>query len=318
MPVSVDKSSICSEVTVVTNVNEYSATVQLLALCRFGGVGPRLFEALLQRYGSIQRILTADSGSLMAISGMTTRVANDISRSHKHLDEAGDYQAALNRRDILVISQLDDSYPSLLMELNDPPPLLYVRGKLPGRDRKTVAVVGTSNATNAGIQLTVALGKAFAQAGVQVISSLRRGIAAAAHLGSRAGNGGGSFSVLGSGFDHIDPPEHAPVAIDIAQDGGVISEYPPEREPDADAYTASNRLVVGLAQAVVVTEVYSDSACTLDLLKFCSEIGKLLFLMVDPEPGALADEGSLDKAVRYGAIPIVGWERIDDIIRSLV
>jgi DNA processing protein len=300
------------------NISDYDTTTQVLALCRFAGVRPRLFEALLNHFGDLQSILEAKTDSLMKISGMKSKTAEMIAGSSAHLQRAGEYYTELKARDIHVKSRFDDDFPTRLFELNDPPPLLYVRGKTPDRHKKAVALVGAENATNEGIELTVKLARRFAEAGIQIIASLRKGIDAAAHVGAKAVEGGSSFSILDSGFDHIHPPEHMPLAIDITQAGGVISEYPPDQQFTDEAGHRSNRILTALAQAVVVTEVYKDSARTLDLLSCCHEIGKLTFIMIDPAKGALADEESLSTAVACGAIPMIGLEKADDIILSLV
>jgi len=289
----------------------------LLALSRFAGIGPRQIGALLQRYGQPANVLQADRASLSAIEGMTDVLAERIKDSDRYLNEAAEFRDQLARRDIKLHTRLEDSYPRRLFELNDPPPLLYGRGRMPDIAKKSVAIVGAERATNQGIELTVALARQSAEAGVEVISSLRRGIAAAAHVGAKAG-GGASFAVISGGFDHIDPTDQMPLAIDVATTGGVISEQSPEVKPAGDAYRASNRLLVGLAQAVVVTELYRDSATTLDLLSFCNETGKLTFVLIDPRHGALTDEVSLSEAVKCGAITMVGLDKIGDIIVALV
>ena len=301
----------------MNSTTKYSSAVQVLALCKFAGVQPRLLQALLQHFGNLERIIRADSGKLMVIDGMTAEAANKITKSAKFLSEAQGYHEDLTGRDITVTTRFDNDYPDLLFELNDPPPLLYVRGRLPDKAKKSVALVGSSKATNEGIELTVKLTRSFAAAGVQVISSLDSGIGAAAHVGSKTAEGI-SFSVLESGIDQLDLTEAVPLAVDIVEHGGVISEYAPEEKFHEGNHVSANRLIVGLSQAVVVTQVYHDSKRTLDLLTCCGQIGKLAYVMIDPRHGALADEDSLSKAVSCGAIPMVGLDKVDDIIKSLV
>jgi len=158
-------------------------------------------------------------------------------------------------------------------------------------------VAGSSRATDNGIRLAVELARRLTEAGVQVVATLQSGTGASVHLGGKAGKGA-TFAVLDSGLDHIQPSENLPGAIDIAQEGGVFGEYPPDVEHAADNYIQTNRLLAAISQAVIITEVYQDSQVTLDLLNCCSQIGKLVFLMVDPGPGALVDETSLDQANR--------------------
>lgn len=301
----------------MTEDQQFDNNLILLALTRFADIGPRLMNALLQRYGDPGNILHADRTSLSAIEGMTPELVERIKGSDAFLEDAARYRADLKQRDIAVHTRLDDDFPPLLFELNDPPPLLYVRGRLPDRTRKSVAIVGAEEATNQGIELTVTMGRRSAEAGVEVVSSLRRGIDAAAHVGAKAGEGD-SFAILSGGFDHIDLTEQMPLAIDIARTGGVLSEYSPDTEPDADTYRTCNRILVGLVQAVVVTEVYKDSLTTMDLLSFCNETGKLTFILIDPRNGALADKDSLSETARCGAIPMVGLDKINDILDALV
>lgn len=289
----------------------------MVALCKFAGVTPRLFEALLDHFGNLERIMRADSGKLMTIDGMDSETANDITNSRSYFERAQEYLKSLERREIGIVTRFDSQYPNLLFELNDPPALLYFRGRLPDNNSKRVALVGAENSSSEGLELTSELSRRFAAREVQIISSLRKGIDAAAHLGGQNGKSH-SLCVLDSGLDNVYPKEHLPLAIDIVQNGGLLTEYPPESDFSTRNYKASNRIIVGLSQAVVVTEVYKDSKSTLDILKCCSELGKLTFLMVDPKHSALADKASFDQAVSYGAIPMVGIQKVDDIVQSLV
>jgi len=301
----------------VSSIIKGNKTTQVLALCRYADVKPRLFQSLLQNFGTLERVFKADSGKLMAIEGMVADTANKISQSTKFLDQAEEYYQSLKDRDISVITRFDDEYPNLLNELNDPPPLLYIRGNIPIRNAKTVALTGADEVSQNGIELTIEVSRQFAAADVQIISSLNKGIDTTSHIGSKAVDGI-SFSVLESGFDDIHPSENMPLAIDIIDGGGLISEYPPEAGFHEDNYKSSNRLIAGMARAVVITEAYKDSYRTLDLLTCCNQIGKLTFFIIDPEFGALADEDSLRLAVSNGAIVMVGLDKVDDIIKSLV
>jgi len=296
---------------------EKGIAVRVLALCRFSDVKPRLLEVLIRHYGSLERLFKADAGSLMAIAGMTTETANRIAKAGSHLPEAEAYYTRLQENNTRLVTRFDDHYPQRLFELNDPPTIMFYRGSLPGEDTRTVALAGGRNATNEGIELTVEVAKRFAEAGVQVVSSISPGIDSAAHLGSRAGKGL-SYAVLQSGLDNIYPEDNRPLAVDIVKNGGLLSESAPEEEFQEDNYKASNRVVAALSQAVVTTEFYHDSHGAMDLLKCCSQIGKLAFIVIDPRYGALADKESFNLAVTYGAIPMVGLDKIDDIIQSLV
>jgi DNA processing protein len=294
-----------------------STKTRVVALCRYAGINARLFHALMQHFGTLDRIIRADSGKLMAIDGIDAETANRISDAGKHINDANEHIADLERREIRLVTRFDDTYPRLLFELNDPPAMLYIRGSLPDSHQKSLAIVGTDDATHHGIELTVKVATKVAQDGVQVISSLNRGIDIATHLGSKTG-GGHSFAITESGFDNPYPKENTSVAVDITTHGGIISEFGPEATYQKTNYRFANRILVGTAQAVVVTELYSDSARILDLLAFCGEIGKLSFILIDPNHGALADQNALNMAVKHGAIPMVGLNKLDDIVTALV
>ncbi|RME22398.1 MAG: DNA-processing protein DprA, partial [Candidatus Zixiibacteriota bacterium] len=279
----------------------------MLALCHLSGVTPRLFTLLMSRFGSLEEIMTADEGTLRAIKELPERQRQAIMQARQRLEQAAAFEQQLAAQEIKVVTRLDENYPPLLFELNDPPPLLYYRGQLPDAKKRTVALVGAVAAGAEGMEMTSRLAREFVKNDVQVIASLHVGIDAAALLAVRAAEGY-ALAVADRGFAHIETAEMTALANDIIASGGLLSEYAPDR-PHTDALTGeSNRLVVGLAQAVVVTEVYGDATRTLDLLKFCQQIGKLTFVMIDPELGAFADEAGLSKAIEYGAIPIKGYE----------
>ena len=295
----------------------YPVYTQLLALGHYAGVKPRLFLALMKRFGDISAILGASVEDLQSIDDITDAMIAKVRSAADRLSEADSYARTMTQRDIALIGSLDEAYPQLLFELNDPPLLLFVRGKLPDGSAKRVALIGADEATAEGIELTSQVARRFADAEVQVLSSLKGGVAAAAHLACKTA-GGRSYAVVEGGFDQLEGEGAMPLAIDIVQTGGVISEYAPEVEVAKAHKGEVNRLLVGLSQAVVVTEVYKDSGRTLDILQFCRDIGKLVFLVIDPFHGALADEKGLHAALDAGAIPLEGLDRVDDIVKALV
>jgi DNA processing protein len=294
-----------------------STTVQVFALTQLCGVTPRLFEALLRRFGTIEAVFAADREAFLEVDGVKARQAQTLENAPKRLAAAKTMVEALAQREIRLLTRFDQNYSSLLLELHDPPPLLYFRGHTPDLSKRTISVAGTRSATAEGMALTSRLVKELVKRDIQIVSTLRGGIDLAVHLAAK-GAGGVSFTVIDSGVDHLDTREAIPVAIDVMEKGGVISEYPPDVPPDSKNVAEANRLAVGLAQAVVVTEFYSTSERTLDLLRACRDIGKLAFIMIDPEQGAFSDEKALAQSHEYGVIPIEGFDRVDDIVKSLV
>lgn len=298
-------------------IDDYGLPAVLVSLTKYAGLEPRLLQTLLQRFGDLNGILEADTEALRDIEGLSEESAEAIGQASSNLAAARDYVDSLSDRDIMTPTYQDHNYPPGLAELNDPPMMLYVRGRLPVPDRKLITVAGAEEATNEGIALTTDLTKALARAGVQVLSSLRSGIDVAAHFGCRTAEGT-SYALLDTGFDDDRLDHLRPVAVDVVTDGGVISEFPPEYEGGEHDYQTANRLLASLPQAVVLTEFYNVSAKSMDLLRCCHQIGKLSFILVDPDVGALSDKEALHQAVDWGAIPMVGQDKIDDIIKALV
>jgi DNA processing protein len=301
----------------MTDLSAHTTASKLFALSRFGQVKPRLLGALLARFGDLDAILSATAAELGQVNGISPTTAQRVAACGNRLPEAEKYVQSLLQRDISVTTRFDSAYPHRLFELNDPPLMLFARGRMIDTDKQTIVLVGAEQATNEGIEVTSRLAKSFADAGVQVISSLIGGIAAAAHLAVKAA-GSASFAVIDSGFDPLANSDEMPLAIDIAIGGGVISEFLPEFAATPESLMQSNRLLVGLANAVVFTELYKDSRRGIDLIEFCSQNGKLTFFFVNPDFGALSDEATLKRAVASGAILIRGYGSISDIVRSAV
>ncbi|MFQ5499118.1 MAG: DNA-processing protein DprA [Candidatus Zixiibacteriota bacterium] len=291
--------------------------IQVLALCRLGKVNSRFFDRLVRQFTNIEDILWADIDTLQSISEIDAEQALQIASVRDRLDEARATYLSLIERDIEVISRMDERYPSRLIEIHNPPPLLFLRGKLPAPDPKLAAVVGTHRASERGIETTATLVRRLIAENVQVLSELTGGIAATAHLTTRTG-GGESYAVLSCGFDRIDQTEGTPLAIDIASNGGLISEYAPELDATENSYSEANRIIAGMAQAVIITEVYQDSVEVFDMMECCEQLGKLAFLILDEHEEIATDDQSLAHAIKCGVIPIVGHVGINNMIKAIV
>ncbi len=165
-----------------------------------------------------------------------------------------DEMARIERLGITVLTREDDDYPRLLAQIPAPPSVLYVKGELLPEDAVAVAIVGTRRLTSYGREVTGRLAGDLARAGVTVVSGLARGIDAVAHQAAlRAG--GRTIAVLGSGPNVIYPPEHRHLAAEIVENGALVSDYPPDRKPDAPNFPARNRIISGLTLGVIVVEV---------------------------------------------------------------
>jgi len=194
----------------------------------------------------------------------------------------------------------DADYPRALESTSDPPLGLFVRGEL--RAAPLVAVVGSRKATTYGRQVARMLGEELAKAGVVVASGMARGIDAAAHEGALAA-GGPTWAVWGTGPDHIYPAEHRQLAGAIAGCGALITEYLPGTGPRRHHFPERNRVLAGLAQAVVVVEAAARSGALITARLAVDEGREVLAV-----PGSILSELSVgpNTLLRLGARPLLG------------
>jgi len=179
----------------------------------------------------------------MVAAGISARLAERVIqvRTSVNLDE---YMAQVEKNHINVLTWGDAEYPSHLKEIDQPPPVLYVRGEVTTEDDWAVGIVGTRGVTSYGRQVTEELACTLANNGVTVVSGLARGVDAVAHNAALKA-GGRTLAVLGSGVDKIYPPEHRQLAEKIAGQGAVISDYAPGTPPDSANFPPRNRIISG-------------------------------------------------------------------------
>lgn len=154
---------------------------------------------------------------------------------------------------IHVICPTDDTYPELLAAINDPPGLLYVRGQLSALAQPQLAIVGSRNASHAGLDTARAFAGELANHGLVVTSGLALGIDTAAHQGALEG-GGQTIAVLGTGVDSVYPRRNAKLADAIVENGALVSEFAPGTEPKAGHFPRRNRIIAGLSYGTLVVE----------------------------------------------------------------
>jgi DNA processing protein len=202
----------------------------------------------------------------------------------------------------------DGHYPGLLAATSDPPLGLFVRGRLD--DRPTVAIVGSRKATPYGLQVARLLGEELGKAGVVMVSGMARGADEAAHRGALA-VGGPSWAVWGTGPDRIYPPEHGKLAEELAATGALITEYPPGTPPRRHHFPERNRILAGLARAVVVVEAAARSGA-LVTARLAMEEGREVLAV----PGNIFSELSVgpNTLLRVGARPLLTPRDLFDAI----
>jgi DNA processing protein len=272
-----------------------------LRLIRSDNVGPRTFRALINRYGGAAAALDALPGLIrehMGARKIRLASADDCSREIELTHRAGARFVALGEPD----------YPAALRAIDAPPPLIAVKGNTAVLVRPMIAIVGSRNASAAGLTLTERLAHDFAMQDYVVVSGLARGIDQKAH---RATLQTGTVAVLAGGLDRIYPSEHRGLAEEICAQGALISEMPFAWEPRGRDFPRRNRIVSGLALGTVVVEAARRSG-SLITARFANEQGREVFAV----PGSPLDpraEGTND-LLRQGA---TFCTRAEDVLDAL-
>jgi DNA processing protein len=221
------------------------------ALKSVPGIGNYLFRRLMERFGSPRRVFQAPAGELAQVTGITPRLVANIHRHRLPAGARADLVASLERG-YRIVTFNDTAYPELLRHLEDPPPFLYVNGRLTNASPH-IAVVGSRSATRYGLSTAGRLSADLASLGFVIVSGMARGIDTAAHQGALSA-GGDTAAVLGSGLEHIYPSENRRLSHRIAEHGALISEFSLHAEPEGHHFPARNRIISGMCLGTVVIE----------------------------------------------------------------
>jgi len=212
--------------------------------------------------------------------------------------------------DIGRLEREDEEYPAQLRAVPSAPDVLYVRGTLEADDALAVAIVGARAATAYGLGVAEELASALGARGVTVVSGLARGIDSAAHRGALAA-GGRTLAVLGSGVDRIYPPENRRLAAQVEERGAVLSQFEPGMPAFAHHFPLRNRVIAGLALAVVVVEAAEKSGALITS-RLAGELGREVMAV----PGRVTSSASrgAHALIRDGAALVERWE---DVVAAL-
>ena len=275
-----------------------------IRLLRSPNIGPVSYTQLLRRFGTAAAALEA-LPDLAARGGAPYRPAA--------VDRIEAEVAAVRSHGARYIFHDSADYPALLSALENPPPILTVRGDSTLLLRPCVAVVGARNASAAAVKLSRDFATALAGRGYVVVSGLARGIDSAAHRGAIAGmaDGGGTMGVIASGIDITYPPENADLQEQVATQGLLIAEMPPGTEPLARHFPHRNRIIAGLATGTLVVEAAPRSG-SLITARLAAESGREVMAI----PGSPLDSRSrgCNQLIREGAILV---QSPDDVIELL-
>jgi DNA processing protein len=223
-----------------------------LRLIRTEGVGPVLFRRLLEHFGSFDRIFGASAADLCHVEGIGYRTAERIARTRLQFDAEREIGLA-EEHGVCILHWEDPSYPPALKAIDDPPPVLYVKGTLQRSDSLALAVVGSRHCTHYGVEQAERFSHLLASAGLTIVSGLARGIDSAAHRGALSARGR-TIAVQGCGLAHCFPAENRKLFEMISEQGAVLSELPMGYEPLSENFPGRNRIIAGLSMGVLVVE----------------------------------------------------------------
>ena len=214
-----------------------------LALSLTRGLGGESARRLLKEFGSPDAVFAASIKSLKSV--VKPDVATEINKGivEDAITPAMDWLEDSNNH---VVTLADADYPQALLNIPDPPLLLYVKGRLDLLNRASLAIVGSRNATPQGINNAEAFSRSLSEAGLCIISGLAHGIDAAAHRGA-LNSQGSSVAVVGTGLDKVYPAANRDLAHALAQRGALVSEFPLGTPPLAANLPRRNRLISGMS-----------------------------------------------------------------------
>jgi len=280
-----------------------------LALRLTPGLGARLTAKLLRHFGSPEEIFRASLTELEACQLPVAAAQATFSKAA--FRDAEKELAQVRKAGCHLIHWEESEYPKRLLEIYDPPPLLYVRGNEQVLNRHTISIVGTRRPTPYGNQIAERLARDLAEHGLIVASGLARGIDSSAHRGACAASRGGTIGVLGSGIDVIYPKENRKLFEEVEKRGAIITEFPMGTYPAPENFPVRNRMVAGMALGVTVVQgaQYSGSLIT---SRLAMEFGREVYGV----PGNITEPVSFapNQLIKQGAKLVVGWE---DVVEEL-
>ena len=261
------------------------------------GFASRFMDAVLEQPGRARFIYERTRDDLISLDifprSQTERLCD------KELTDAEETLASCEKLGYDIITPDDRRYPRRLLCIAGQPAALYVRGELPDVDNEVgVAIVGTRQASQYGIATAQELARHLTEAGALIISGAAAGIDTAAHQGALMAKGGRTVAVLGCGIDHRYNSEGKALRSIIAENGAIVSEYPPGFEPYAANFPLRNRLISGMSLGVAVIEAGRRSG-SLITAHLALEQGKDIFAV----PGYVGDIRSqgVNQLLRDGA-----------------
>ena len=274
------------------------------------GVGPRAATKLLERFGSADAVFHARRPELESMR-LKPETIDSIIKNEFHEKAAREFDLVKQiGGDVLILD--DGSYPALLREIDDPPPVLYVKGDWQACfDLPAVGIVGSRMCSTYGENASEMLARDLASRGICVVSGLARGIDSAAHRGAIRGKGK-TVAVMGTGIDAVYPKENTGLVREILESGGaVVSQFPLGTPPLKDNFPYRNRIISGLSLGVLIVEA-SERSGSLITARLAMEQNREVMAV----PGNITSGNSFgtNYLIKSGAKLVQQWQ---DVVAEL-
>lgn len=258
---------------------------------------------LLEKYGGACAIRNAPQQELRTLIG--TELARLIKVPHSRTSDEHQYQILQNLQ-VRILPYFHTDYPHWLKDIGNFPPVLFIRGAIQPADESSIALIGTRGATVYGKRIAAEFAREFIGVGMTIISGMARGIDTVAHQ-TALEHGGRTIAVLGCGVDICYPPENASLMKAIIKHGAVISEFNINTPPLAQHFPKRNRIVSGMARAVVAIEAKEKSG-VMNTVRWALDQGKEVFAI----PGNIYSKASsgTNRLIKEGAIPVTSAHEV--------
>ena len=283
-------------------------TIYWVAFNLVKGIGPVRLERLLAYFGDVQSAWLAPEYQLQS-AGLSQKLSQQLSIVRGQVS-LGKLEEQIQKSGFQVLTWDDQDYPEQLRLITQSPFVLYIKGTLKKEDVWAVAIVGTRRFTDYGRQVAEEISRVLAEHGISVVSGLARGIDGIVHR-SALEAGGRTLAVLGSGLDHIYPPEHKLLAEQISQQGALLSDYPLGTPPDGSNFPPRNRIISGLSKAIIIIEAGVKSGALITA-NYAAEQGKEVFAVPGKTTAPMSKGTNL--LIKQGAHPLLEPQDILDLL----
>lgn len=281
-----------------------------LKLTLANGVGSSVQRSLLKEFGSPQAIFDAGELLIEKYIGQSKAQKLFAAQTDEIIEQTLTWLQLSEQHHIITLA--DENYPKTLLNISDPPTIIYARGNIELLNHQGLAVVGSRNATPQGLLNAENFCQVIANFGLPIISGLALGIDSAAHKGALKAANGATLAVIGTGINRMYPASNKNLALQILEQNGlIITEFPLNTSPSPENFPRRNRLISGLSLGILVVEATIDSG-SLITAKLAAEQGREVFAI----PGSIHSPLSkgCHKLIRQGAKLV---ETANDILEEL-